>query len=100
MIWRGSNRRLRRWARYRSDPLLGGGGGGGGGGFATDSEVIADELRDRIEEGEWAKGEALPSNSKLAEEYGVSRTTIARVMRGLAEDDLVEIIPRRGTFKK
>jgi len=57
-------------------------------------------LRRRLEEGEWASGEALPSNSKLAKEYGTSRTTIARVMRKLAEDDLVEIIPRQGSFKR
>jgi Bacterial regulatory proteins, gntR family len=104
MIWHGDNKRRLAYRRYllefEWDVGGRGGGGGGGGGFATQSEIIADDLRGRLEEGEWASGEALPSNSKLAEEYETSRSTIARVMRTLAEEGLVEIIPRRGAFKR
>jgi DNA-binding FadR family transcriptional regulator len=97
MIWKGDN--IHPYP-YPPEGNGGGGGGGGGGGFETATEQIWDDLRDRLEEGEWASGEALPSNSKLAEEYETSRSTIARVMRTLAEEGLVEIIPRRGTYKR
>jgi len=102
MIWRGENDREDPSITYYRDPEFdgGGGGGGGNGGSETEWEYIASQLRDRLEEDEWASGEALPSNKELAEEYATSRSSVARAMRSLAEEGLVEIIPRRGTFKK
>ena len=38
-------------------------------------EEIADELRRRIADGEYAEGEMLPDQIALAEEFGVSRMT-------------------------
>ncbi|MFM7045499.1 MAG: GntR family transcriptional regulator, partial [Ilumatobacteraceae bacterium] len=37
------------------------------------SAAVADSLRERLERGEWAPSEKLPSEHELAAEYGVSR---------------------------
>jgi GntR family transcriptional regulator len=63
------------------------------------SQRVEADLRARIEAGEWASGEALPSIATLAGEYGVSRATVAKALRRLADDNLVEIVPQWGTFK-
>ena len=49
--------------------------------------------------GEWNSGQALPSVPALAEHYGVARATVSRAIHALAEDGLVKIIPRWGTFR-
>ena len=66
--------------------------------------------RARIEAGEWASGEALPSIASLAGHYDVSRATVAKALRRMADDGLVEIltvaslgrakvaVPRRGSL--
>jgi DNA-binding GntR family transcriptional regulator len=56
-------------------------------------------LRHRIDVGEWASGEVLPPVATLAAEYGVSRGTVARALRALANDGLVRVVPRWGTFR-
>lgn len=53
----------------------------------------------RIEADEWASGEALPAIAALAEHYSVSRATVAKALRRIAGDGLVEIVPQRGTFR-
>jgi DNA-binding GntR family transcriptional regulator len=62
-------------------------------------ETVAADLRRRIEAGEWARDEALPSTAALAEHYGVSQATITRVLRTLAAEGLIRTVPRWGTFK-
>lgn len=51
-------------------------------------------LRDRIERGAWADGDALPGEPRLAESLGVSRVTLRRALDALASAGLVE--RRRG----
>ena len=63
------------------------------------SQRVEAGLRARIEAGEWASGEALPSIATLAGQYGVSRATVAKALRRLADDNLVEVVPQWGTFK-
>jgi len=60
-------------------------------------EVVHHELRRRILNDELAAGERL-LESKIAEEFGVSRTTLRSALRGLATENLVEIVKRRGCF--
>jgi DNA-binding GntR family transcriptional regulator len=60
-------------------------------------EVVHDELRRRILNDELAAGARL-LESKIAEEFGVSRTTVRSALRGLATENLVEITKRRGCF--
>jgi DNA-binding GntR family transcriptional regulator len=57
------------------------------------------DLRRRIAAGEWQRGEALPGVPALAEHYGVARATVSRAIHALADDDLVQIVPRWGTFR-
>ncbi len=63
------------------------------------SRRVEADLRRRIEAGEWASGEALPSIASLAVHYDVSRATVAKALRRLADDGLVEIVPQWGTFR-
>lgn len=60
--------------------------------------AIADQLRERIREGEWVPGELLPRMVDLAEEFGVNRNTIARAVAELEAEGLVWAVPRRGTI--
>ena len=63
------------------------------------SARVEADLRRRLVGGEWSSGEPLPTVSVLAEHYGVSRGTVARALRALAEEDLVRIVARWGTFR-
>jgi len=56
-------------------------------------------MRRRIDAGEWDHGQALPSVATLAGQYRTSRATVAKAMRRLADDGLVEIVPQWGTFR-
>ena len=63
------------------------------------SRRVEADLRRRIEADEWASGQALPSIASLAEHYGVSRATVAKALRRMAGDRLVEVVPQWGTFR-
>lgn len=61
------------------------------------SEVVYNELRRRIVNDEYTAGERLVE-SKIAEEFGVSRTTLRSALQDLANENLVEVSKRRGCF--
>jgi GntR family transcriptional regulator len=63
------------------------------------SRRVEADLRQRIEADEWASGQVLPSIASLAEQYGVSRATVAKALRRMAVDGLVEVVPQWGTFR-
>jgi len=63
------------------------------------SDRVATDLRRRIAAGEWDHGQALPATAALAEQYGVSRGAVSRALRLLADEGLVRIVPRWGTFR-
>lgn len=63
------------------------------------SRRVEADLRRRVEAGEWASGDALPPIASLAAHYDVSRATVAKALRRLADDGLVEIVPQWGTFR-
>ena len=52
-------------------------------------EEIADELRRRIAEGEYAEDEMLPDQIALAEEFGVSRMTLKKAIDMIAMEGLI-----------
>lgn len=56
--------------------------------------VIADSLRKELR-GERPQGE-LPSEAELMEQHGVSRGTVRRSLRTLADEGLVESVPGKG----
>jgi len=63
------------------------------------SITVERDLRRRLASGEWHSGDQLPNTNELAEHYGVAPGTVQRVMRKLAEDGLVRVVVRWGTFK-
>jgi GntR family transcriptional regulator len=64
------------------------------------SRRVEADLRRRIEAGEWATGQALPSVGALAAEYRVARNTVAKALRKLEADGLIQIVPSWGTFRQ
>jgi GntR family transcriptional regulator len=59
---------------------------------------IAEELRRRIVEGEFAPGSRLPSESDLCQQYGVSRVTVRTAAKALESQGLVDIRHGSGMF--
>ncbi|MGV2984922.1 GntR family transcriptional regulator [Microbacterium sp. AGC85] len=57
--------------------------------------ALADELRQRIIDGDFAPGARL-SEAALAERFEVSRNTLREAFRVLAEQGLIEHVPHRG----
>jgi DNA-binding FadR family transcriptional regulator len=58
------------------------------------AELVAAELRRQIIRGELSEGDALPSESELMEQFGVSRPTLREAFRVLESESLITI--RRG----
>ncbi|HCU91295.1 MAG TPA: GntR family transcriptional regulator [Actinobacteria bacterium] len=57
------------------------------------------DLRRRLDAGEWDHGQALPTVTRLAQEYQVGKGTINKVLRTLADEGLVRIVRSWGTFR-
>lgn len=55
----------------------------------TNRKDLADSIRRRIQNGEWAPGERLPSTAQLAEEYGVGQSTVFNAMSLLKHEGIV-----------
>ena len=62
-------------------------------------ERVIEDMRRRIDAGEWTSGEALPTVAELAGYYGTSGATVSKALRQLAEEGLVRVVPRWGTFR-
>lgn len=62
----------------------------------VDKYVIADDLRNEINEGVFSPGEKLPSSRTLAERYGVTQNTATAAVKVLEGEGLVEIKDRSG----
>jgi GntR family transcriptional regulator len=60
--------------------------------------TIADELRRRVEAGEFAAGRTLPSESELSAAYEASRVTIRRALDLLRDEGLVDARQGFGWF--
>jgi GntR family transcriptional regulator len=61
-------------------------------------EQLADLLTKRIEDGDLAPGDPLPSETTLRQEYGVARGTVRSAVALLRERGLVITAPQRGTY--
>jgi GntR family transcriptional regulator len=59
---------------------------------------IRDDLRMRLNAGEWAPGERLPSETELAARYGVARMTIRQAVGALASEGAIIRRQGLGTF--
>jgi GntR family transcriptional regulator len=60
--------------------------------------LIAEQLRQQIEDGEYEAGKQLPTEQELQERYGASRNTIRDAIKQLTTLGLVETRPGQGTF--
>jgi DNA-binding GntR family transcriptional regulator len=64
------------------------------------SKRIAAAIRARLTADEWAPGERLPAVAEFATEYEVARGTVVAALRRIEADELIEIVPNWGTFRK
>jgi len=53
-------------------------------------QQIADQIRDRILEGEWGHGERIPSIRELAVSVGVNPNTVTKSYQALLDRDIIE----------
>jgi DNA-binding transcriptional regulator YhcF (GntR family) len=51
---------------------------------------IADQMRDRILQGEWAEGERIPSIRELAVTLGVNPNTVTKSYQALTDRNIIE----------
>ena len=61
---------------------------------------IADTIREKIHDGEYKVGEALPTEAQLRESFSVSRVTIRQALKLLIENEELESIQGSGTYVK
>jgi GntR family transcriptional regulator len=59
---------------------------------------VKDLLRSAIEEGKWSSDQQLPNETRLAEQFGVSKITIRQALQELADLGYIRREQGRGTF--
>ncbi|GII55128.1 hypothetical protein Pth03_35170 [Planotetraspora thailandica] len=59
---------------------------------------IAEIIRQQIQRGDLAPGNAVPSEAAIQSEYGVARTTARRAFHMLREEGLIYTVQGEGTF--
>lgn len=67
-------------------------------GSTTLYQFVKDHIRQRIHEGEWHAGDRIPSEHELVAELGVSRMTVHRALREMAEHGILARYAGIGTF--
>ena len=60
------------------------------------SDILAEQVRERIFSGELVEGTALPPERQLVEQTGLSRATVREALRVLEVENLLDIRPGRG----
>ena len=61
-------------------------------------QIIKRTIADGIAAGEWQVGDLLPSEHALCRRFSVSRMTVNRAMRDLAQEHLIRRVPGKGSF--
>lgn len=64
------------------------------------SAQLADQIRDRIEQGVWPVGHRIPPENELTAELGISRNSVREGLRALVHAGLLEAKPGDGTYVK
>lgn len=59
---------------------------------------IKEDIKNRIRTGEWKSGEAIDSERKISDSYGVSRMTVRQAIGELEREGILEREKGRGTF--
>ncbi len=65
----------------------------------TKIDEVAAELKNRIDRGEYAAGQRLPSEREIADELNVSRATVRGALLRLQAENMIDIVPRGGAFE-
>ncbi|MEU8229595.1 GntR family transcriptional regulator [Actinoplanes sp. NPDC048967] len=63
-------------------------------------KIIAEQLRAKIESGEYRPGQQLPTELELRDQYNASRNTVRDAIKTLVDAGLIEALSSRGTFVK
>ncbi|GAA0411739.1 GntR family transcriptional regulator [Streptomyces luteireticuli] len=77
--------------------------------YDADAEIIRDApeppfqqlagiLRTRIQRGDWAPRRPILSETRLCEDYGLSRPTVRRAIAALVKEGRLFVVPQRGTY--
>jgi DNA-binding FadR family transcriptional regulator len=61
-------------------------------------QSVTEELRSQIASGSWPAGRQVPPERALAEQFGLARNTLRRVLKLLEDEGLLERHVGRGTF--
>ena len=61
---------------------------------------VIDIVRSRIRDGEYRAGTSIPSQAEMAEEFGVSGRTIARVISDLRDRGYLWTLPHKGSYAR
>lgn len=61
-------------------------------------QQVAEDLKNRIEQGEFCSGQSIPSEAKLCEQYEVSRITIRNAIAELVEQEILVKYQGKGVF--
>lgn len=64
------------------------------------SDQVLEEIKEKINSGDWPRGTKIPSESELQEMFNVSRNTIRGCMQKLSAIGVLEIKHGEGTFIK
>jgi GntR family transcriptional regulator len=64
----------------------------------TKIDEVAAELKHRIDRGDYAAGQRLPSEREITDELQVSRATVRGALLRLQAENMIDIIPRGGAF--
>ncbi len=59
---------------------------------------IHNDMKTKITTGAWQVGSRIPSERKLAEDYGVSRMTLRQAVQNLIDDGLLRRAVGSGTY--
>jgi len=59
---------------------------------------IRGEIMRMLHEGKLSPGSKLPTEHKIAEQFGISRGTVRQALSKLTQEGIVERFPKRGTF--
>jgi DNA-binding GntR family transcriptional regulator len=59
---------------------------------------VADEIQRRIAEGELQRGQRVPSETQIVDEFGVSRITARGAIAKLREQGLIHTVQGKGSF--
>lgn len=59
---------------------------------------VVEEIKRRIEAGQYQPGMPIPAERRLADELGVSIGTVRRAVKALREEGVLDTLPQKGTF--